>query len=270
MLGAIAGDIIGSHYEYVNDRSYDFELFTDGSFFTDDTVMSLAIARWLVKSDCFSSSDLIKSMVDLGRKYPEAGYGPGFKNWIWSDMPQPYNSYGNGSAMRVSPVALYAQTLNETLELAYITASVSHNHPEGIKGAQATAATIYMAKNGYTKSQIRELISVMFGYNLYRTIEEIRPKYEWNDICQQSVPESIIAFLDGNDFEDVVRLAVSLGGDADTLGAIVGSIAACVYPIPKNITIECEKRLTPDLLKIMNDFERYSSEHNSANPVSIC
>lgn len=163
MLGAIAGDIIGSHYEYVNDRIYDFELFTDGSFFTDDTVMTLAIARWLMESDCLTSSDLIKYMIELGRKYPDVGYGPGFKNWIWSDMPQPYNSYGNGSAMRVSPVALYAQTLNETLELAYITASVSHNHPEGIKGAQATAATIYMAKNGYSKSQIRELVSAMFG-----------------------------------------------------------------------------------------------------------
>lgn len=178
MLGAIAGDIIGSHYEYVNDRIYDFELFTDGSFFTDDTVMTLAITRWLMESVSLTSSDLIKYMIELGRKYPDVGYGPGFKNWICSDDPKPYNSYGNGSAMRVSPVALYAQTLNETLELAYITASVSHNHPEGIKGAQATAATIYMAKNGYTKSQIRELISVMFGYNLYRTINEIRPRYE--------------------------------------------------------------------------------------------
>lgn len=270
MLGAIAGDIIGSHYEYVNDRIYDFELFTDGSFFTDDTVMTLAITRWLMESVCLTSSDLIKYMIELGRKYPDVGYGPGFKNWICSDNPKPYNSYGNGSAMRVSPVALYAQTLNETLELAYITASVSHNHPEGIKGAQATAATIYMAKNGYTKSQIRELISVMFGYNLYRTINEIRPRYEWNDICQQSVPESIIAFLDGNDFEDVVRLAVSLGGDADTLGAIAGSIAACVYPIPENISMECEKRLTPDLLKILHDFEKYINDRNSLKPDSIC
>ena len=263
MLGAIAGDIIGAPYEYINDRRYDFELLTEGSFFTDDTVMTLAIAQWLMRSDSLSSDDLIKCMTELGQKYPDVGYGPGFKSWIWSDIHKPYNSYGNGSAMRVSPVALYAHNLNDALELAYITAAVSHNHPEGIKGAQATAAAIYMAKNGYTKSQIRELISVMFGYNLYRTIDEIRPTYEWNDICQQSVPESIIAFLDGKDFEDVVRLAVSLGGDADTLGAIAGSIAACIYPIPEHTIVECEKRLTPDLLKIMREFERYIIQRNS-------
>ena len=267
MLGAVAGDIIGSHYEYVNDRRYDFELMTEGSFFTDDTVMTLAVAQWLMCSDSLTSDDLIKYMIELGRKYPDVGYGPRFKNWIWSDTPKPYNSYGNGSAMRVSPVALYAHNLNEALELAYITAAVSHNHPKGIKGAQATAAAIYMARNGYTKTQIRELISVMFGYYLYRTIDEIRPIYEWNDICQQSVPESIIAFLDGNDFEDVVRLAVSLGGDADTLGAISGSIAACMYPIPEWIAKECEKRLTPDLLKIMKDFEKYVYNANLANHI---
>lgn len=221
MLGAIVGDIIGSQYEYVNDGRYDFELLGSGSFFTDDTVMTLAVARWLMDSD-LSSSALINSMRDLGRQYPNAGYGPGFKNWIWSELPKPYNSYGNGSAMRVSPVALYAHDLNEALELAYLTAEVSHNHPEGIKGAQATAAAIYMANNGYAKGQIREVISVMFGYNLKRTIEEIKPVYEWNDVCQSSVPESIIAFLDSCDFEDAVRLAVSLKGDADTLGAIAG------------------------------------------------
>ena len=262
MLGAIAGDIIGSQYEYINDRRYDFELFSGGSFFTDDTVMTLAVARWLMESEYLSPADLVKSMQQLGRQYPDAGYGPMFKSWLWVDDPEPNNSYGNGSAMRVSPVALYAQNLNEVLELAYITAAVSHNHPEGIKGAQATAAAIYMAKNGYTKSQIRELISVMFGYNLYRTIDEIRPTYEWNDICQRSVPESIIAFLDGKDFEDVVRLAVSLGGDADTLGAIACSIAACVYPIPEWIVLECEKRLTPDLLKIMWDFKQFINSQN--------
>ena len=257
MLGAIVGDIIGSHYEYINDRNYDFELLTEGSFFTDDTVMTLAVAQWLMRSDSLSTDDLIKYMAEFGRKYPEVGYGPGFKSWIWSDTHKPYNSYGNGSAMRVSPVALYANNINEALELAYITSAVSHNHPEGIKGAQATAAAIYMAKNGYTKSQIRELISVMFEYNLYRTIDEIRPTYKWNDICQHSVPESIIAFLDGTDFEDVIRLAVSLGGDADTIGAIAGSIAACVYPIPEWISLECKKRLPPDLLKIMHDFEDF-------------
>lgn len=263
MLGAIAGDIIGSAYEYVNDRRYDFDLFTPGSFFTDDTVMTLAVAKWLIEDDALSPDGLVKIMTQLGRKYPDVGYGPGFKNWIWSENPQPYNSYGNGSAMRVSPVALYAQNLNEALELAYITASVSHNHPEGIKGAQATAAAIYMARNGYTKAQIRELISVIFGYNLYRTIDEIKVCYEWNDICQKSVPESIIAFLEGKDFEDTVRLAVALGGDADTLGAIAGSIASCVYPIPDQIKRECEQRLTPDLLEILLDFEQFIGQRKN-------
>ena len=257
MLGAIVGDIIGSPFEYTHDVSSGFELLTEGSFFTDDTVMTLAVAEWLMVSETLSPEDLIKSMQRLGREYPNCGYGPRFLNWLWSDDPKPNNSYGNGSAMRVSPVALYAQNLSEALELAYITAAVSHNHPEGIKGAQATATAIYMAKNGYSKSQIRELISVMFGYNLYRTIDEIKPIYYGSASCQKCVPESIIAFLDGKDFEDVVRLVISLNGDTDTMGAIAGSIAASVYPIPDNIAAECEKRLTPDLLKIMIDFEKY-------------
>lgn len=265
MLGAIAGDIIGSPYEYINDKSYDFELITNGSHFTDDTVMTLAVGQWIMESDSLSSSELIKYMQTLGRRYPDAGYGPLFKNWLATDNPHPNNSYGNGSAMRVSPIGLYAQSLNEALELAYITASVSHNHPEGIKGAQATAAAVYMARNGYSKIQIREILSVMFDYNLYRTIEEIKANYEWNDICQQTVPEAIIAFLDGNDFEDVVRLAVSLGGDADTQAAIAGSIAACVYPIPKGIADECEKLLTPDLLEIMHNFENFIKNRNDSD-----
>lgn len=149
------------------------------------------------------------------------------------------------------------------MALAYISASVSHNHPEGIKGAQATAAAVYMARSGYSREQIREVISALTGYNLHRTIEEVRPTINWTACCQKSVPESIIAFLDGRDFEDVVRLAVSLGGDADTMGAIAGSIAACVYPIPENIALECEKKLTPDLLKIMKDFEDFISNRDS-------
>lgn len=264
MLGAIAGDIIGSPYEYINDKSYDFELITDSSYFTDDTVMTLAVGQWIMESNSLSSSDLIKYMQTLGRRYPDAGYGPRFKNWLATNNPQPNNSYGNGSAMRVSPIGLYAQSLNEALELAYITASVSHNHPEGIKGAQATVAAIYMVRNGYSKSQIREILSVMFDYNLYRTIEEVKANYEWNDICQKTVPEAIIAFLDGKDFEDVVRLAVSLGGDADTQAAIAGSIAACAYPIQEWIATECEKRLTPDLLEIMHNFENFIKNRNGS------
>lgn len=269
MLGAVAGDIIGSPFEYEHKKDYDFELISDYSVFTDDTIMTLAVAWWLTESNTLSSEDLIKRMQLLGRKY-HSDYGVGFLNWLWSEHPQPNNSCGNGAAMRVSPIGLYAHTLTEALELAYITASVSHNHPEGIKGAQAVAAAMYMARVGYSKEQIREIISVMFGHNLFRTIEEIRPTYRGGATCQNSVPEAIIAFLDGQDFEDVVRLAVSLGGDTDTQAAIAGSIAACVYPIPESIAIECEKRLTPDLLKIMNDFERYINDRNSFNQDSIC
>ena len=224
--------------------------------------MTLVIAKWLTESATLSSTDLTNCMQSLGQKYP-SDYGVRFLNWLWSENPQPNDSCGNGSAMRVSPVGLYAQSLNETLELAYVTASVSHSHPEGIKGAQAVAAAIYMARAGYTKEQIREVISAMFDYNLFHTIDEIRPTYQGGGICQKSVPEAIIAFLDGSDFEDVVRLAVSLGGDADTQAAIAGSIAACVYPIPDNIVIECEKRLTHDLLEIMHNFENFIKNRNN-------
>ncbi|MDE6532435.1 MAG: ADP-ribosylglycohydrolase family protein [Muribaculaceae bacterium] len=262
MLGAIAGDIIGSPYEYDNKKIYDFELISDYSIFTDDTIMTLAVAKWLTESETLSSDDLIQNMQSLGREYP-SDYGARFINWLWSENPQPNYSCGNGSAMRVSPVGLYAQSLGEALELAYITASVSHNHPEGIKGAQAVAAAIYMARAGYSKEQIREVIAAMFNYNLFRTIEEIRPTYRGGVTCQTSVPEAIIAFLDGKDFEDVVRLAVSLGGDTDTQAAIAGSIAACVYPIPEWIATECEKRLTPDLLEIMYNFENFIKNRNN-------
>lgn len=269
MLGAIAGDIIGSPFEYGHKKDYDFELISDCSVFTDDTIMTLAVAQWLTESESLSSNELIGYLQSLGRQYP-SDYGVRFLNWLWCDNPIPNDSCGNGSAMRVSPVGLYAQSFNEALELAYITAAVSHSHPEGIKGAQAVAAAVYMARVGYSKERIREIISVMFGYNLFRTIDEIRPTYQGGGTCQNSVPEAIIAFLDGKDFEDIVRLAVSLGGDTDTQAAIAGSIAACVYPIPKNIAIECENRLTPDLLKILNAFEKYITERNSFNPESTC
>ena len=259
MLGAVAGDIIGSQYEFDHSQTYDFELLNDESFFTDDTVMTLAVARWLMESS-LSSDELVNSMKELGRQYPYAGYGSGFTNWIWSENPKPYNSYGNGSAMRVSPVGLYAHDMQEALELAYITAAVSHNHPEGIKGAQSTAVAVYMAKNGYTKEQIREVLTALFGYHLDTSLEQLRPTYHWSSSCQRSVPEAILCFLEGRDFEDSVRLAVSLRGDADTQAAIAGSIAACMYPIPEDIALKCKKCLTPDLRQIMNDFEKFIDE----------
>lgn len=265
MLGAIAGDIIGSAYEFTKQKRYDFELLPEGSRFTDDSVMTIAVAYWLAHYDEEGLTDeqLIATMQELGRKYPFAGYGSSFNSWLWSDNPQPYNSWGNGSAMRASPVGLYAETLDEALELARRTAVVSHNHPEGIKGAQAVAAAVWMAKHGHTKDEIRDYITETFHYDLSQTVDEIRPRYRWDVSCQGSVPESIICFLEGKDFLDVVRLAVSLGGDADTMACIAGSIAACIYPILDKITLECEKRLPPDLLQILRDFERCIVQRNS-------
>ena len=267
MLGAIAGDIIGSTYEFIDMRDYNFDLLPSGSHFTDDTVMTIAVALWVTghEGEERTKEQLIECMQSLGRAYPYAGYGSSFNNWLWSENPQPYNSWGNGAAMRVSPVGLYAETLAEALDLAKITAEVSHNHPEGIKGAQAVAAAVWMVKNRYSKVEIRDYITEQFRYDLTRTVDEIRPTYEWDVSCQGSVPESIICFLEGKDFEDVVRLAVSLGGDSDTMSCISGSIAACMYPIPEWIAKECEKRLTPDLLKIMKDFEEYIKNTNLDN-----
>ena len=265
MLGAIAGDIIGSVYEFIDMKEYGFDILPERSRFTDDTVMTLAVAEWLMSSADKSKDDLIRIMQEFGHEYPRAGYGYSFKRWLDSENPKPYNSWGNGSAMRVSPVGMYADTLDEALELAKLTAEISHNHPAGIAGAQAVAAAVWMARNGNSKEEIREYIMCRFNYDLTRTIEEIRPTYQWEVSCQGSVPEAIIAFLDGKDFEDVVRLAVSLGGDADTQAAIAGSIAACVYPIPKWIADECEKLLTPDLLAIMHNFENFIKNRNDSD-----
>ena len=267
MLGAIAGDIIGSAYEFAGRKDFDFELFPEGSRFTDDTVMTLAVAKWLIQHDerCHTKEQLVSCIKELGLAYPYAGYGSMFNAWLWREESHPYNSYGNGSAMRVSPIGLYADTLDEALKLAMMSAEVSHSHPEGIKGAQAVAAAVWMANNEYPKNAIREYIEHKFGYNMSRTIDEIRPTYKWDSSCQGSVPEAIIAFLDGKDFEDVVRLAVSLGGDADTQAAIAGGIAACVYPIPEHIADECERRLPPELLEIMRNFEAFIKSRNQTN-----
>ncbi len=259
MLGAVAGDIIGSFYEFSEQKRYDFELLPEGSCYTDDSVMTIAVAHWLAHYDEEGLTDqqLIATMQELGRKYPDAGYGSSFYHWLWSENPHPYNSWGNGSAMRVSPVGLYAETLDEALELAKRTAQVSHNHPEGIKGALAVAAAVWMAKNGHSKEEIRDYITEKFKYNLARTVDEMRPTYQWDVSCQGSVPESIICFLEGKNYIDVVRKAVSLGGDADTMACIAGSIAACIYPIPEWIVKECESLLPMSLKEWMAGFEGY-------------
>ena len=250
LLGAIAGDVIGSVYEFNPVRQKDFELITRYSWFTDDTVMTVANADWLVSGD-----SLLGIMQEYGNKYRGAGYGGMFYNWLVSRDPQPYNSFGNGSAMRVSPVGWAFNTLEETLTAAKQSAEVTHNHPEGIKGAQSTAACIFLARTGKSKSEIKEYVEKTFGYNLSRTCDEIRPSYKFDETCQGSVPESIIAFLESIDFEDAIRLAVSLGGDADTMGAITGAIAEAYYKvIPEHIVIEVLKRLPDEFTEVMEKF----------------
>ena len=257
MLGAIIGDIVGSTREWNNIKREDFELVPQDSRFTDDTVMTLAVAEWLMTDPTHGESSLVKCMQELGRKYPNAGYGGMFRRWLRTESPQPYGSFGNGSGMRVSPVGLYAQSLEEALELARISASVSHNHPEGIKGAQAVAACVYLQKEGKPKAEIKKYIEQTFGYDLNRTINEIRTYYTFDVSCQGSVPEAIIAFLEGNSFEEVIRLAVSIGGDSDTIACMAGSIAACQYTVPDEIETRCKNILAKDkgLLELIELFE---------------
>ena len=249
ILGAIAGDIIGSAYEFNPTKDYNFLLFNDSSEYTDDTVMTVANAEWLL-----TSKDLGTTMLEYGNKY-EAGYGELFLCWLWRKDLRPYNSFGNGSAMRVSPVGWAFDTLEETLVAAKRSAEVTHNHPEGIKGAQSTAACIYWARKGRTKQQIKEYVDALFGYDLNRTCDEIRSSYGFDVTCQGSVPESIIAFLESSDYESAVRLAVSLGGDSDTMGAITGGIAEAYYGgVPENIKIEVLKRLPNEFIEVMQKF----------------
>ena len=252
LLGAICGDIIGSAREFQPVKRVDFVLFPYGSRFTDDTVMTCAVAEWLMNQQ----GDLDSVMQKWGLKYSNAGYGGMFFRWIVSTNPKPYNSFGNGSAMRVSPVGWIANSLEETLELAKKTAEVTHNHPEGIKGAQAVAVAVFMARNGSTKSEIKQYIQQHFpGYNLDRDCKTIRQDYRFDVTCQGSVPESIIAFLESVDYESAVRLAVSLGGDADTMAAIAGSIAAAYYrEIPDAIAGQSLSKLPPEIIDTTTTF----------------
>lgn len=258
MLGAIVGDVAGSFYESCGLKCYEPEkitLFMATSRVTDDSVMTLAVARWLTESSDKSPADLVRAMQELGRKYPRAGYGPAFARWLAADDPQPYGSWGNGAAMRVSPVGLYAQTLDEALRLAGVSAAVSHDHPEAVTAARAVAAAVFMARHGATNAEIRAYVEGSFGYDLSRSIAEIRPDYKWDVSCRGSVPEAIRAFLDADSVEQAVRLAISLGGDADTQAAIAASIAAARWPVAEWMEQECRRRLTPELAAIMDRFE---------------
>ena len=242
MLGAIIGDIAGSRFEFYNHRNKNFDLFDESCFFTDDSAMTLAIAKAIMACEGnweLLGANAVRYMREIGRAY-KCSYGPLFYEWIWSDNPQPYKSFGNGAAMRVSPCGLIAKTESEAKLLSRKVTEVTHNHKEGIKGAEATTVAIFMAKNGAAMQEIRERIANEY-YSLNFKIDELRPKYKFNATCQGTVPQAIACFLESTSFEDAIRTAISLGGDSDTVGAITGAIAESYYGVPAGIK---EKALT--------------------------
>lgn len=252
MLGALVGDIVGSVYEWKNHRSKDFPLFQPKSRFTDDSVLTVALADAILAGADFSAV-----MRRYGERYPDAGYGGMFRRWLWSPGMGPYNSFGNGAAMRISPAGWAYKTLEETLSKAAAYTSVTHNHPEGVKGAEAIAGAIWMARHGKPKSEIRAWVAKRTGYDLSRTCDQIRPVYLFNETCQQTVPEALIAFLESTDFEDAIRLGVSLGGDTDTLTCITGSVAEAFYGgVPAAIEKEALARLDAPLRDVVQVFRR--------------
>ena len=257
MIGAILGDIIGSKYEWNPIKTKKFKMFTKDKTFTDDTVLTCAIADAILSVNKFSEKEykeaFIKSIIKLCWKYRDAGYGGNFNIWLYSRDHEPYNSYGNGSAMRVSPVGWMFQTLEDTKRVARWSAEITHNHPEGIKGAEAVASVIFLARNGKTKEEIKEFIEENF-YKLDFTCDEIREKYTFNESCQGTVPQAIEAFLEGKNFEDVIRTAISLGGDSDTLTCIAGSMAEAMYKIPRRFKSWLPFYLEDDLLEIVKNF----------------
>ena len=261
MYGAILGDMIGCPFEFDRGaKTKDFPLFCRDSEFTDDTVMTVAVAEAFLDMDFAEDDDVTRDrlvcyMQRWGKRYPHAGYGLRFIQWLHQSWPKPYNSWGNGSAMRVSAIGWLFDDLEMTRAMARLSAAVTHNHPEGLRGADATAAAIYLARTGCTKAQIRAFIQDHIGYDLSRTCDEIRPNYRHVESCQETVPEAITAFLEGESFEDVIRTAVSLGGDCDTLTCIAGSIAEAFYGVPGDLKAECRKRLSPELLEVLDRFE---------------
>ena len=265
MIGAILGDMIGSPYEFDRGKkTKDFPLFSRKSEFTDDSVMTVAVAEALMDTMGKTEQEIRKALVASMRKwggiYPDAGYGGMFRKWLKAENPQPYNSFGNGSAMRVASAGWLYDTLGETRHMAKLTAEVTHNHPEGIKGAEAVAGAIFLARKGCGKEEIREYIIREFGYDLSRTCDEIRPGYFHVETCQETVPEAITAFLEGTDFEDVIRTAVSLGGDCDTLTCIAGSIVEAFYDVPDEIAAEGRKHLPDDLMAVLDRFDGMRQE----------
>ena len=262
MIGAILGDMVGAPYEFDRgNKSKEFDMWTPRVRFTDDTVMTVAVAEALLSVEKDAGEDKIKSAVirsmqDWGNRYPNAGYGGRFSGWLLSKDPKPYNSWGNGSAMRVSSVGWLYDDLERTGEVARWTAEVTHNHPEGVKGAEAAASAIYMARTGEKKEEIAKYIIRTFGYDLSRSCDDIRPAYHHVESCQETVPEAITAFLEGRDFEDVIRTAVSLGGDCDTLTCIAGGIAEAFFGVPDDMEREVRSRLKSDILEVLDEFQK--------------
>ena len=268
MLGAIIGDIVGCPYEFdrmikiLGTKTKDFPLFSSDSQYTDDTVMSIAVAEALIGVGVNATVEqihgaVIAMMRSWGCRYPNSGYGARFYSWLRVKEPTPYNSWGNGSAMRVASVGWLYPTLERTLEVAKATAEVTHNHPEGIKGAQATAAAIFMARNGSKREDIRAYVEKAFGYDFSRSCDEIRPHYRHVESCQETVPEALTAVWEGNGFEDTIRLAVSLGGDSDPLTCIAGGIAEAIWGIPDDIKKEALRRLPEEMVVVLKNFEKF-------------
>ncbi len=251
MLGVIAGDVIGPRFEWAPIKTIEFSLFHPLCSFTDDTVLTVATASAILRGAPFD-----ETYLDFGRRYPRAGYGGNFHKWLAAIDPRPYNSYGNGSAMRVAPVGWACADEPSVLREAERSAAVTHDHPEGVKGAQATALAVFMARRGASKDEIRGGIGSRFGYDLNRTTSQIRPTYHFDVTCQGTVPEALIALFESTDYESAVRLAISLGGDSDTLAAITGGVAHAFYRVmPDPIVREVRGRLPDEFLRVLDEFE---------------
>ena len=247
MLGAVVGDIVGSVYEWHQIKRKDFQpLLARNCFFTDDSVLTVAVADALL-----NRRDPTEALKSWGRRYPKAGYGGMFRRWLFGEETAPYNSFGNGAAMRVSPVGLLARSLEEALQMSDHVTQVTHNHPEGLKGARATVTAIFMAREGSSPREIRRAIADRFGYDMERTVESIRPDYRFDETCQRTVPEAILCALEANDFEDAIRNAISLGGDSDTLAAIAGPVAEARFGIPEEIASQAWQRLDEPMRQVI-------------------
>ena len=283
MIGAIIGDIVGSRFEFNNHRSKEFDLFTKECRVTDDSIMTLAVAKALMEVGRYTQpandgadyerdekleNMAIAYMQELGRKNPNCGFGGMFSKWIFSRNPEPYNSYGNGSAMRISPVGFLAKTESEAIDLSQIITRTTHNHEEGIKGAEATAVAIFMARNGFTKDEIRTRINRDY-YQLNFTIDEIKETYRFDATCQGTVPQAIVAFLESNSFEDAIRTAISIGGDSDTLAAITGSIAGAYYGVPESLTQKALTYLDDELRNIYDQWCQFTKQECSPRKFKI-